>query len=844
MSSRKSDPSDNIEAPEKKSFQIDTADPHDLSDVDWRINRLKDNHLSPAPYLLKILGPSTYKPPPFAKYEWRYTWHNRHPFDKNEEQLQYVSFLRQAWENTVLLPFGNWDDGKGRIMEENSTKTDSLPGTPILGASTAKKKMTMQDYLKRQGKQDSMSPPSQKPIKIQSQRKDKGEGKTNGQSRKMGKESVAVEVPRKNLHLNGGREKSPIPQTAGKKRPLENSEGPSYEKSVPKQDSHRLEKKQRLESTPQAAPRKPSPAPKPSNTDIPQRISPSLPPALSDGLPLLLSPTLPPALESDLKNLSTLSNGTLGHNKTDSASSGLSDTKKSKIQEKPLASPKPKRSTPHLSNGSKEASKATPSPSFTASKSDKAVKAHKPSDSDVSQKSVFLNGLKPTPSQQPDRTREPKSRIVRLKYGRKNKVQIGRILRMHQRPKKVFDDSLTKKTKEEASRIQKDKVQKVDDSKTKSPLVRPEKRVRPTDEEESSSQSIKRQKVPSSLNLTDKPKTPVPVSFKSPAFSKTTFSTPKKDLKSVAMRRVDSGDGDARTPSGARSGTPTAPNSVERGSLAKNSPPNTSGGLDSRQEQKRLWKLEASKYEQLARSLKHQADKHLKTKEGPTANVSDEEAKLGCVTALESILCYMLSFFCTDQSTIISIGRPGPDANHWLTIVPYWYYVRERVEAYPDLRGLCFQIGALLREIICVADMEKLAQDPLPKNSGDGISPPSDAGNMTPNSAKAAQYHRDYVDFKSRLVSNFNKARALWIEGSKDLSLQRIMHSYPKTWAMQEKDVTGKGQEKFVPGKYHGPFFLPLAGTSSPMEAVRFGIGFLGEWCKKEGIKWDPKIGL
>jgi hypothetical protein len=840
MSADKSTSSDSTISPEKPSPRKITSDPHGLANVDWRIQHLK-NHLSPVPYILNT--PSD-KPYTLRTDDWRLTWNNGHPFDNKEESLQYLSFLHIEWQDTLIHPIGGWDDGKGRIMQEDPTKVEdqkSVPGTPLMTTSGAKKKIAFNDYLGRKGKPDLSNIPSQQPptgeIETKTNMEEKVVGaKVNGEPDKGKKEEVSIRVSHEPPRRNGKDEKSVASRTAGKKRPLEDPEDPIHNHSATPHDSSRPEKKPRLSSPIHDAPRKSSPIPDATNIDLPREISPSLPPSLSDNLPGSISPTLPPSIEKELKK-ATITNGVVGHKKTDSVTSLISEGKDSK----PISSPKPKSNPPQVTNGTKDAVKATPSPSIQASK---AGKGYKPSDSDVSQKSVLLNGLKASTLNENARVKEPKTekkrRIVRLKYGRKNRTAIDRILRM---TKKV-SHAPARKPREEEPRSQKEKLSKVDEGSTKSPLPRPEKRTRPADEEESATQPQKRQKVPSSLSLHDKPKTPVPPSFKSPAFSKSQFSTPKKDLKSVAMRRVDSGDGDARTPSGPRSGTPTAPSSVERGTIAKSSPPNTSGNLDSKQEQKRLWRVEAGKYDQLARSLKHQADNHLKAKEGPTAHITEEDAKLGAVTALETTLCYMLSFFATDQATLLSTGKHVTDASSWQSIISYWYFVRERVEAFSDLHGLCLQIGALCREIIHTIDMEKFAQDPLPKHSGDGHSPPADLGHMTPNSTKAAQYLRDYLEFKNKMVLNYNKARALWVDGMRDLSLQKIKEEYPKTWAMQETDVSGKGKEKFVPGKYEGPFFLPLCGTSNPIEAVRFGCGLLGEWSKKEGIKWDAKIGL
>ncbi len=54
------------------------------------------------------------------------------------------------------------------------------------------------------------------------------------------------------------------------------------------------------------------------------------------------------------------------------------------------------------------------------------------------------------------------------------------------------------------------------------------------------------------------------------------------------------------------------------------------------------------------------------------------------------------------------------------------------------------------------------------------------------------------------------------------------------------------GRVKLEPGAYSGEFYLPLSGggVSSAVEAVRVGWAVLGEWCDREGVTWEGRLGL
>lgn len=130
---------------EKKSGKLD--------EVDKRLKRLKDNILPDTPYLMDLTTPSRYHMSPHQANNWR----KGSPFDKHEEQLQYMTFLpHTARGDTMLRTSGNWDDADGKIKTE-PTKPMSSGSSGAISPSgqQPKKKISLLDYRNKMAGQTS-----------------------------------------------------------------------------------------------------------------------------------------------------------------------------------------------------------------------------------------------------------------------------------------------------------------------------------------------------------------------------------------------------------------------------------------------------------------------------------------------------------------------------------------------------------------------------------------------------------------------------------------------------------------------------------------------------------------
>lgn len=160
------------------------------------------------------------------------------------------------------------------------------------------------------------------------------------------------------------------------------------------------------------------------------------------------------------------------------------------------------------------------------------------------------------------------------------------------------------------------------------------------------------------------------------------LATPKKGdaMKSVAMRRVDSGDANARTPQPTSTSTPAS---------AEKSRARPEKVID--QEQLSRARAEESKFYPLGTNLKRKSQA-IVTKKDITA----DEKKVGVMRGIEGLMAYMLAFFFRDKIEVIS-GRPMK-ADSWEQFFNVWSFVDGNTRNYPELRTLLEQLGAVSRE--------------------------------------------------------------------------------------------------------------------------------------------------
>lgn len=339
--------------------------------------------------------------------------------------------------------------------------------------------------------------------------------------------------------------------------------------------------------------------------------------------------------------------------------------------------------------------------------------------------------------------------LVKLKYGKRNSKTIARLLQMTARPvaeakilpvsahasagsetrkhARMGDDTEEPSTKRnkvanndaplpvpsgtgarkharladdaEQPSAKRPKVPNKDGSAANSSGSEVKKHAHPADDAEEP--STKRPKLAGSADV-QRARTPLTPSARSPApsMAQKTFSTPKKGdaMKSVAMRRVDSNDGQVLTPHG---GSVSTPASTEK--------PRTSGG-DSKYAELDALKAAHTKYTAIGTMLKRQGDLILKIKEKDPSPVSDEEKRLGAVIAIESVIAYMVGFHSGDLSR--QKERKVGHAEQWSQFLPFMVFATERAKGQGELFTLALLLNAVSRECLERIYMERLTAEP------------------------------------------------------------------------------------------------------------------------------------
>lgn len=512
----------------------------------------------------------------------------------------------------------------------------------------------------------------------------------------------------------------------------------------------------------------------------------------SPKLPALLSPTLPPTSGPRLPRL-------------------LSPTLPPEIEKElsRLGERSPVRTSPKHH------------PTVPKSRQDDPVFSKPPNSANSSSNSILQSGrADPT-------LRNPllPSLVARLRYGKTNRKRVEALLKFSGKRKARQPDSPPAHDTDLDDIFQ---VEKKKDSLGSTRAHGSAEKIKSKsrhEADETSSQSSSRVKEPKG----SAEKVPTPASHPSIPHekAKTTSLTPVKDPQSSVSRRSDAGDGGGKTPINPSNKRP----SVD--SAAKGSPSQPDGR--SRHNERRAWRDDFTKFTGIGRELKHAAERFT-SKSGATAN----DEKLGAVTAIEAIMSFILAFVADDQSK--TLLRQSGDASTWLSILPYWRVVKKKSAPYPALHNLCLFLGAVSYDAIHAHDLERLAVSPLPGEHTPVPTPGSDGNAVLSDENKRSR--KEFLELKNRLPEFYKESQRLWLDGTRGLSEDVLSRDFPTTWSRRSHNHTERGKPPLRAGDYTGPYFLPLGGSTPPIEVVRFGRSFLKEWCAQEGVEWTGRLAL
>lgn len=837
------------------------TDSQDLDTLNKKLKRLTDHVLPDSPYLLSV--PSDV---PFrlgSRFVSNWAVGEDRPFAPGEEHLQYMTFLSHQGEDSLLVAVGGWSDGNGNVMEEEESKPASIASassTPLSGG-LQKKKISLNEYKNKAKESTATNTPVPQ-----------GNGKRENGTTRPKEVTPAPKPTRPGQNtMEKGRLTKPKDISLPPKPPAPQSSTngtPGARKKAVDDSSQRISpskpEKQSEPSQPQKKTRSPPPkiatkdtsthSQKNTPTSVPKLLSPTLPPTTGSGnlnLPRLLSPTLPPDIEAELTKQSneppTLKSGQSSHqrnasgnssaSKSDNAAPKTSGGQRQHSGSTSSSSNKPPSSastTPKLPSSSAKSGPATAKDTPAQKSNNLSKPAEK--QSNITPKSRISSNVTASSAANP-------SRIVKLKYGRANRKRVEALLRFSGKrkadasAKQSRTQELEVSSKRDSGR-ERSASKAAESDQTQSAGARGEKRPRAIDDHDKRDHAAKRPRASTNLNVPEKSRSPGPTTApkspsgqRQPITSKSQFSTPKKDIKSAAMRRVESADSDVKTPTGMGTGTPT--------SMEKSAKPSPSASFDNQSNKPRdtdwrAWREEFQKYAGLGRDLKHSASRQTQN------NTSSTDEKLGAAIAVEAIICFILAFVADNQQKALT--RQIGDSTTWRSILPYWNAVKHMTAPYPQLHGLCLLLGAVSHDTIHGIDLERLSTSALPCDHNPIPTPGSDGNTVLSDEGK--KYKKDFLDLKSRLSDHYKEANRLWLESSRELQDDALAREFPNTWSKRSRNFSMRGKQKLRIGEYDCEMFLPLGRTTTPIEAVRFGWSLLGEWCEKEGVKWTGRLGL
>lgn len=757
---------------------------------DNRIAKASDRIFPRQPYLVTIPSEK-----PFHRHANDQTrWYLYAPFSKKEEQLQYMSFLLHQGDDEVLMRVdGTRIDEDGRLLapaQSPRSEPQSTPQTPI--DSGPKKKISLKDYKTKD--KSAINTPERKladDIRRQAMKSHKEEvdAKLSGLDTKPDTKPVQEKKAQRSETI----QKTPLPAPKDEPKPS------TATQTRQDKESQRPVKKRKLSE---------------EETKVPaggaNGIRPKEEPVERRPLPTLLSPDMPaPEKHQKMKNLPELLSRKLpsGLEKAMSAPAQRSDEVKA-ILKAGIGSPARSAEKKTLDgNGKDYTGNRVRSESQLSVKPTTATKATSPIArplSSASNRGGLSNGQTSGPG--------PKQRhIVELRYGKKNIKNVKMLLRL---PKAVEKEKTVSKAIPDTEPAKPDKkraAEPVSDVPVKKPKLTA-----------TSAEISLKQERPSTPKLDVAGISPPQITKQ-----KSTFSTPKKELKSVAMQRVASSDTlGVRTPS-QEIGRTSTPLAVSHSSQPKTSPAPTS--TPARGDEYLAWTDINTRVFQIGRALKKDGT-HL------AAEGKGKEQVRGVVLLIEGLVCFMLNSAAQAQA------RPGADPG-WSTILPYHIMVWKQSRPHRHLHGLVVQLGAVCRQYLNYEQIKRLSKETLPDDHPTSAPTPGSDG-LTKGTDDSIRKQKSFLELRDEIVQNSKELRTAWLDGPRLLPPDVIEEQYPKTWAKRAKDLSKRSPDRVSPKDIGKDFYIPIDVTTTVFEASNFALAFLHEWTLIEGVQWKTQVDL
>ncbi|KAJ4990689.1 hypothetical protein SVAN01_03920 [Stagonosporopsis vannaccii] len=780
----------------RKTFSKD--DQAELEELDKSIKRIR----AVVPHNPYILSTPSMDPYRYHSQQEANAWMLGHLWKHNEEHMQYRTYLyREPCQDCFELQAGE-DDEPEPERERPRSQASQVSNTTNQGP---KKKISLSAYKSKQANGvitptpgSKLASPSLPPSRPQA-------AQTNG-AKKPEKQPAPIQKPaepklqKEHATEDGNKRKSEKDAQAGTRHPLPPRPPVAETRRVEDEDARTVDKSSPSNSTPHGLPPMLSPVHEPLSNPY--------------GLPNILSPTLPSSIQAELDKLEQQRSRAVS-----SASASSTEPKGQTLAESKM----------------KEKEK----PQYA----DKTVKM------DQRIRSVSVSGKSPYVAP-PVKSEDKESLVVTLKFSKANAARVKQVLRLPQKrpmlekkerqepPKespvkirtKVVEETVQKKPKP----IPKVAARRPEASATSTPSAKPavpatktaEKRPRAEDDTPLAVPA-KRQRA---LSSQDRPNTPTAQATSSPAVSSKAIvqksqlqlETPKREHKAINMLRTGSSESQDATP-GRSGGTPANARPDAR-------PAPTSAPLTGKKQAEiSLLAQTSKKLNVMGRALKHEATEIL-TEKGHKLTKQDQ--KRAAVTNMECIISYMAAYYAQDTSLNLR-GRAGEVEATWKTLLPLCLSYARLTKDFAHLDGLRLYLSSVIASTICSLVSQR-------SSSTKAHDSPQDVAH-----AQLAREHTSLAENFALLADHTKKMVAHFQDARIALPLEDLQTMYKRTWSGREANTKLiKEPEKVSGARLSGPYFLPISSDTTPIQAVRFGLKFLHEYCEKEGIKYSLRINL
>ncbi|KAF1926641.1 uncharacterized protein M421DRAFT_67110 [Didymella exigua CBS 183.55] len=770
----------------RKSFSRDGQE--ELEELDRIFKRTK-TVVPHNPYILSTPSMDPYR---YHSQQEAHAWMLGHLWKPEEEHMQYRTYLyREPCQDCFELQAGEDDEPEPEPeLEPERPRSRASPASNA-ASQAPKKKISLSAYKNKQANGvltptpgSKLASPSLPPTKPPT-------AHTNG-TKPPDKQSVLAQKP---LESKAQKHKSSI------RHPLPPRPPAADAKSIEDEDSRPVDKSSPSNLTPHGLPPMISPVHEPLNNPY--------------GLPDILSPTLPSSIQAELDRLEK-------HRSRAVSSASVSSTE-------------PKSQT--LAEGNHRPQ--------VAGKTLKLEQRIRP---------ASISGKSPYTAPPVTDEEKKKSKIVTLKFSKAKAATVERVLRLPpKRPappaeKKQSQDAPRESPVKIRTKVVEEPVQKKPKPIPKIAARRPETSTTSTsahstkpaapatkttekrpraDDDASLAAPAKRQRA---LSSQDRPNTPTPQATSSPApsakssmqKSQPQYETPKREHRAVNMLRTGSSESQEATP-GRSGGTPANARPDAR------SAPTSAPLNGKKQAEIALMAQSSMKLNQMGRALKHEATKILMERGN---KLTKQDEKRAAVTNLECILSYMAAYYAQDLSLNYR-GRAGEVEQTWKTLLPLCLSYARFTKDFAHLDGLRSYLSSVIASTICTLISQRFSS-----------TKPHDS----PQDVARAQLARDHASLAENfaLLADHTKKTTVHFQDARiALPVEDLQTQYKRTWAAREtRTALIKEPEKISGARLSGPFFLPLASDTSPIQAVRFGLAFLHEYCEKEGLRYTLRVNL